>query len=56
MYIDMKGKLNGIESAAVLLPYPKESFGKPTALRAFIFLRRKTALDSENIKSAQSKG
>jgi hypothetical protein len=31
-----EGKLNGIESAAVLLPYPKESFGKPTSLRAFI--------------------
>jgi hypothetical protein len=31
-----EGKLNGIESAAVLLPHPKESFGKPASLRAFI--------------------
>jgi hypothetical protein len=31
-----EGGLNGIEIAAVLLPHPKESFGKPAALRAFI--------------------
>ncbi|MDR1539406.1 MAG: hypothetical protein LBU32_15685 [Clostridiales bacterium] len=62
------------------MPHPKESFGKPAALRAFIcadasldieamldyygsrrrietfFRRRKAALDSESVKSAQSKG
>ncbi|MDR1541877.1 MAG: hypothetical protein LBU32_28640 [Clostridiales bacterium] len=31
-----EGKLNGIESAAASLPHPKDSFGKPAALRAFI--------------------
>ncbi|MDR1541568.1 MAG: hypothetical protein LBU32_26970 [Clostridiales bacterium] len=27
-----EGRLNGIESSAILLPFPKESFGKPAAL------------------------
>ena len=31
-----EGKLNGIENAIVLLSYPKEAFGNPKALRAFL--------------------
>jgi hypothetical protein len=31
-----EGKLNGIDDAVVLISYPKDAFGNPNALRAFI--------------------
>lgn len=31
-----EGKLNGIDSAAVILSYPEKAFGNPKALRAFL--------------------
>lgn len=31
-----EGNLNGIENAVVLITYPKDAFGRPKALRAFI--------------------
>lgn len=31
-----EGKLNGIENAVVLLSYPKNAFGNPKALQAFL--------------------
>ncbi len=40
-----EGNLNGIENAVVLLTYPKNAFGKETALRSFISTN--TALSDE---------
>lgn len=42
-----EGKLNKIENAIVLISYPKDAFGEPTSLRAFICTN--AALSTEEI-------
>ena len=48
-----EGELNGIPNAAVILSYPKESFGNPKALR--VFLSTNAKLSTQEIQDTHTK-